>query len=545
MSVPASSHARGKERRSLDWILAVVLILLAGAAWWGGFSLGFVHGNDAYDYAQMGHEIAAGRGFSTRQIFPRHVPFFAEHGFLEATDWPNLHRYPLPTIVDAFGEFVTGDVLVGAVVACGFAYLLSVPVLFALARRFAPRALAFAVALLFLADGPVRLSSYNGYTEALAMLLMLAALLVVFQEHLTATHCLVAGVLCGLAVLNRFQAALLLPLVAGFVYLRSPPGDALRGLAVLGAAAIVVTLPWALRDIGVVGRPFFSLSSTRSLLKGFGWDADMQLHTPVDLGGVLAVHGDALVRKCARCLGDKLTSLDEWVKLLRGWPYVVVLGVAVGSLFWGIRARTDVELFKRGALLFVAANVALQCLSVDHSRLYVPLRPLLLLVAVVGVVQLVDRIAAPARAATVRSVLAVLLLGSGAYAYASDTLGGHSPVGGSRHARRIAAKMRELCYFLEPDAIVVSDVSARITIYCGNKTIRLPDPPADLLTIDRDYLRVDYVFLSPSVMKDVSVPGRRAVRDGVDASLLSSAEFRKRFRRVPGTPGRSALFMRR
>lgn len=520
-------------------------MVLAGTAWWSEFSLGFVHGNDAYDYAQMGHEIASGRGFSTRQIFPRHVPFFAEHGFLDAADWPNLHRYPLPTIVDALGELATGDVLMGAVAACGVAYLLSVPVLFALARRFAPRAIAFAVALLFLADGPVRLSSYNGYTEALAMLLMLAALLVVFQERLTATHCLVAGVLCGLAVLNRFQAALLLPLVAGFVYVRSSPGEALRGVAVLSAAAIVVTLPWALRDMSVVGRPFFSLSSTRSLLKGFGWDADMQLHTPVDVGGVLAVHGEALVRKCGRCLGDKLTSLDEWARLLRGWSYVVVLGVAVASLSWGLRARTDFELFKRGVLLFLAANVVLQCLSVDHSRLYVPLRPLLLLVAVGGVAQLVDRAAEPARAAMLRGVVAVLLLGAGAYAYGTDALGGHSPVGGMRHARRIAAKTRGLCYFLEPDAIVVSDVSARITLYCGNKTIRLPDPPGDLLTIDRDYLPVDYVFLSPSVMKDVSVPGRRAVRDGVRASLLSSPEFRERFRRVPGTPGRSALFMRR
>ncbi len=545
MSAPLPRETGGTKPGPLDWALAALLIVLAGSAWLQDYSLGFVHGNDAYDYAQMGHEIASGRGFSTRQIFPRHVPFFAENGLLREADWPNLHRYPLPTLVDALGELATGGVLTGAVAACGLAYLLSVPVFYALVRRFGSRGLAFAVTLLFLADGPIRLSSYNGYTEALAILLQLAVLLIVFQKRLTLAHCVAAGVLSGFAVLNRFQAGLLLPLVAAFVWARRRPGETLSGLVALAGGAFVVALPWALRDISVIGRPFFSLSSTRSLLKGFGWDADMQLHMPVDLGSVLASHGGALLGKCAHCLEDKATSLGEWLKMLRGWPYVVVFGGAFASLLWGRRADGDFELLKRGVLCFVAANIFLQCLSVDHSRLYVPIRPLLLLIATVGVVQLLTRFSEPARAAMLRSGFAVALLGLGVFAYASDSLGGHSPELATRHARRIALRTREICYFLEPDAIVVSDVSARISIYCGNKTIRLPEPPSDLLTIDRDYLQVDYVFLSPSVMKDVSVPGRRAVKDGVDASLLSSPEFRARFRRVVGAPGPGALFAHR
>lgn len=531
--------------RGLDTALAIALVAIAFTLWSGSYSLGYVHGNDAYDYAQMGREIAQGNGFATRQIFPRHVPYYAEHGLLDSESWPNLHRYPLPTIVDALGTIAVGDPIRGAIAMNGLAYVLSVPILFALARRFTGRGLAFGLALFFAADAPIRLSSYNGYTEALAVLLTLAALWLVFRDRLGLGSCLAAGALCGLAILNRYQSALLLPLLLGLAWLRSDEDVRLRHVAVLVGATLLVMLPWGLRDLAVVGQPFFSLSSTRSLLKGFGWDADMALSVPIDLPSVLSRYGSMIAGKCADCLQDKVTSLADWMKMFRGPLYVGVLLVAVASLAWRSRERDEVDLFKWGVLAFVATNIVLQCISVDHSRLYVPLRPLLLLVATLGVAQLVARFAGDARRSLVEGALAGLLALVATYEVAYGSFAVHDPEWGDRQAASIAGTTESWCPFLEPDAIVVSDVSVRVAMYCGNRTIRLPTSPDDLVTIDRDYRTVDYLLLSPSAMGGQRRAGRKVPKAYVRSGFLYSDEFTERFEPVPGFPGPGALYRHR
>lgn len=537
---PAGSSPLG-----LDFALAAALAAVALALWLGSHSLGYVHGNDAYDYAQMGREIAVGNGFATRQIFPRHVPYYAKHGLLEADTWPNLHRYPLPTIVDAMGFLAVGEPLRGAIAMNGVAYVLSVPVLFGLARRFTGSTLAFALGLFFAADAPVRLSSYNGYTEALAMLLTLGALALVFRERLGLGACLAAGALCGLAVLNRYQSALLLPLLLGFVWFRSPKPARMSHAATLIGATLLVMLPWALRDVAVVGQPFFSLSSTRSLLKGFGWDADMRLSIPVDLPSVLSRFGGAIANKCVGCLQDKVTSVAEWTKMFRGSLYVGFLIFAAASLAWRSRERGDADLLKWGVVLFVVANVALQCVSVDHSRLYVPLRPLLLLVAAVGLVQLAELLARSRGTSVWQGVVAAGLTVVALYDIAYGSFSIHRPEWGDQQAMSIENTTQSWCPFLDPDAIVVSDVSVRVSMYCGNRTVRLPTSPADLMVIDQKYLTVDNLLFSPSAVEGKRRAGRRVPKAYVASGFLRSEEFLARFEPVPGFSGPGALYRHR
>lgn len=70
-------------------VLCAVAGTSALAMWWMLASPAYVYSNDAFDYAQMGAQLANGDGFSTLQIFPRHVPFLAERGLLDGP-WPNL-----------------------------------------------------------------------------------------------------------------------------------------------------------------------------------------------------------------------------------------------------------------------------------------------------------------------------------------------------------------------------------------------------------------------------------------------------------------------
>ena len=63
---------------------------------------------DGFDYAQIGRELAEGRGFSSRQaIYALHLRFLKEHDLLQAP-WPNLHRFPLPSLTMAALFLVLG-----------------------------------------------------------------------------------------------------------------------------------------------------------------------------------------------------------------------------------------------------------------------------------------------------------------------------------------------------------------------------------------------------------------------------------------------------
>ena len=112
-------------------------IALAGVCLWFTASPGSVVSNDALDYAQMGRELARGHGASTLQIFPRHVPFLHENGLLDGP-WPNLHRYPLPTWLDAVAALFTDDPRRAAFYQSAGSYLAQVTVFAVFSRWLAP-----------------------------------------------------------------------------------------------------------------------------------------------------------------------------------------------------------------------------------------------------------------------------------------------------------------------------------------------------------------------------------------------------------------------
>ena len=58
------------------------LLITAIALWSMGYSKVHFQNPDAFDYAQMGREIHDDHGFTTQQIFPRHIPILEQQGYL-------------------------------------------------------------------------------------------------------------------------------------------------------------------------------------------------------------------------------------------------------------------------------------------------------------------------------------------------------------------------------------------------------------------------------------------------------------------------------
>ena len=98
--------------------VALLLLLAAAVIWSWAFNTSLFPNPDAFDYAQMGRQLADAKGFSTLQVFPKHIRYFHETGCLQKENWPNLYRSPLPIILNAFFYKITGpDTLVASDVA--------------------------------------------------------------------------------------------------------------------------------------------------------------------------------------------------------------------------------------------------------------------------------------------------------------------------------------------------------------------------------------------------------------------------------------------
>ena len=154
------------------------------ALWIWGFNTHYFTRRDAYDYAQISLQFFQGKGLSTLQFFPRHIPYFQDNGILTGSTWPNLYRNPLLMILNsAFLRFFD-NVIVASVIQSGFWYIASIPVLFFLAKRLTNLRVAIVSTIFYAADPVIFLYSYSGMTETLATFLLLCLLVSLVSGHL-------------------------------------------------------------------------------------------------------------------------------------------------------------------------------------------------------------------------------------------------------------------------------------------------------------------------------------------------------------------------
>jgi 4-amino-4-deoxy-L-arabinose transferase-like glycosyltransferase len=203
-------------------------------------------GDDVW-YSQVANGLVDGRGFSDpfHSLSGGKVVFGSLGQALPTAFHPPL--FPaLLAIPSALGlDSYTAHQVVGCVLGAAV-----VPVVGLLGRRLAdPRAgiATAAIAAVFIPmiarDALLMSESLYGVLIALSLLAALR-----LREQATGRRALALGAAIGLAALTRFEAILLVPLLAAPIAFRLEPGRRLRTIALVSVAVLALCLPWCMRN---------------------------------------------------------------------------------------------------------------------------------------------------------------------------------------------------------------------------------------------------------------------------------------------------------
>lgn len=524
----AAARPRGAFHSLLrsEYVLLAVVTLAAAVLWVMTVNPAYFMSPDAYDYAQMAVQLNNGEGFTTKQLFPRHIPYLAERGFLVGA-WPNLNRYPMPVIMHAVGQRIMGDPLAAGALATGVMFIASVPLLFTLARAVAGPWTAVWTVALYVAVAGIRQGASNGMTEVPATAITLAiALLAIVPEKVNRLHWFAMGLLLGVGFLTRTQLAYMAPALTVLVFLDRRRAYSRVLLLALGGALAV--LPWAARNQALVGDPLFSFNSSRNIVIGSfpeRSDIDMQLNAPVDSDEVQAQYGDAIRQKMVRNLFVLPVSLRFWRLNLEGLPALPLLLMPIG-FFLALRSRNPVG--RRFAILLagmVFFNYLLLASHIHLARYYLMLAPFFVLAGML-VVEKAAALAGSHRQKLLMVITALVLVIAG---IRYDRI--MRPQGPLVLTRADIEAMAQLAELTEPDAVIASVWSWQIPLLANRRAVRMPADPAELFEIDDRYLRIDYVTAIPPVPVVVPDNGRNEVQETYEdvESFYDSEAFLARY----------------
>lgn len=478
-----------------QYFIAFVLFLVAALVWITGFSTNHFYRPDAWDYAQMGKELGDGNGFSTRQVFPRHIPFLDERGHLQEDHWPNLYRYPFVTIIIAFIYFFTQEIVEAAVWQTGIAYLLSIPLLFLLALRFTNLMTALFSTVFYAVNPEVFVGSYNGMTESWSTLLLLMLLLLVLRQHVSNWTCILAGSVCGLSYLTRSQFIILFPITIIYLWFHIPKSRRYIQLVILILGFTLTICPWLIRNYVVAGSPTFSFSNTRNLMDKAlpnQIDLEYQIDAPVDTLLILKEHWDAIGAKFLNKI--KMTvDLKLWITLFS--PDAYLLLILLISLVFRLHSGNEYYAsFRDFAFILILCTIFLVCLTVYQNRFFAPILPLMYVIGFYELFHLIGKIRPAGHEwfrFTIYSALIIVIF---------FRLNDLTEIHETRTSQFQETQSESYEYLLQlPDKnpIVAASTSYLVTVKTGFRSLRLPAFPEDILRIDSDYFHIDYILISP------------------------------------------------
>jgi 4-amino-4-deoxy-L-arabinose transferase-like glycosyltransferase len=232
---------------------------------------------DAYDYAQMGRQLAEGQGLTSLQVFPYVVGWLDAAGFDTTPPWPVLWRFPLPILARAFAFQSFGATDAAALAPALLFSVLTAPALFLLTNRIGGCLAGLLAAGLWIASASQQQFALTGLTEPGAALIAvaIAGAAIFARDGGGSARCLALGAALGAAFLQRTNLLALAP--AALLLVMGAPGLSSRARAArLGAtisAALLVASPWLLRNALGFGDPLLNLTSDRGLLRlGLGSD---------------------------------------------------------------------------------------------------------------------------------------------------------------------------------------------------------------------------------------------------------------------------------
>jgi hypothetical protein len=263
------------------------------------------HTSDTWDYLQLGRELQAGHGFSSLFTYVPFLPESVPSAGGPIKTFPMFWRQPGFPVMVAGALSVTGvgepDALLWLQ---GLAVVLLPLVTYALARLLVSPGWA-AWAGLWALFSPVTLGGAVPMVATTWFAVFLALLVAAFLSARSPVAWVGAGLLLGLTVLFRLETWVLVP---GLLVLHFVSGNR-RGVSsailILGTAILVV-VPWHVRQAMVTGDPFYNASSLlyHDTATFPGWDSSRTLAVrDLTIGEFARDHGGELFWKSLRNLG--------------------------------------------------------------------------------------------------------------------------------------------------------------------------------------------------------------------------------------------------
>ena len=528
-----------------EYVVGFLLLLAVTIIWIWAFNTNSFAKPDALDYAQMGRELGNGNGLSTLQIFPRHIRLFYQKGYLEKENWPNLYRYPLPTILNAFFYKITDDIIKAAVLQSGIAFLLSIPLLFILATRLTNLKVGIISIIFYAADPVIFTGSYEAMTEPMAALLLLWLFLIAFSGQLSPWKCFAMGIICGLSCLNRAQFILLVPLAALYIWINLQKKKKFAGFVLLLVALLLVVGPWFIRNTVVVGEPAFSFSTSRNLVKGSSpihSDLEMQLEAPTETLEVFKKYGPAIAKKALKNLST-VVRLNFWAGNFSPKGSIFLFFLFASFIYRRHSANRKYDYFRNAAATLIFCNFLVISLAFLHKmRFYTPLMPLIYIVGINEIFMFFGNSRFKYSGKLKQVVFYGMLLFGMVRLYNAAMIqkNSHLPVSAQENKsyeliRQVAAK----------NTIVASNIPATLALYVGCRALSLPAFPIELLKINDNYLPIDYVLITGNVLNaDPSEKPSLAETYTNYSEFVKSDEFLKTFKFIKELPDGAMLFER-
>lgn len=247
--------------RTREWRAVLVIWLLAVAIWipyWWLARPIALQDPDTQDYAQIGLNLAQGKGMVTSIMPLGGLEWMRQTGRLDQPWW-NLHRFPLPCLIDALFIRMFGARDLSISLASAVFFFATIPLVFLFARRLFPYPVAILATFLFTFNGGQMADSITGLTEPAATFFFLCALYLVLWPRQWWSLPL-AGALTGLAFLNRYSVVLYgVPML--WLIWRRHRHRPLASVAVFIGAGALVSVWWLLRNYWLTGNPMFSLTT--------------------------------------------------------------------------------------------------------------------------------------------------------------------------------------------------------------------------------------------------------------------------------------------
>jgi len=520
-----------------EYAVGFLLLLAISIIWLWAFNTHSFWKTDALDYAQMGRELGSGKGLSTLHIFPRHIRLFSEKGYLEKENWPNLYRYPLPIILDAFFYKITANISMAAVLQSGAAFLLSIPVLFILATRLTNLKVGIISTIFYVADPVVFTGSYQGMSESLAILWILSLFLIVFSGEMSKPKYLAMGVICGLAYLTRTQLIFLVPLVVLYVWIQVQKKARLSGLALFSIAFVFTIGPWFVRNAALVGDPAFSFSTSRNLVKGscpVNSDLDLQLDAPVKTLEVLKSYGPGVARKTFKNI-LMATRLSFWGRNFSPKGSIFIFFLFASVIYRWCSGESRYDSFRRAVVVLVFGNLLIVSLAFHNPRFHTPVIPLIYIVGINEILVLFGDLGFSRSMKLKHIAVWGLLLFGIVRLWNATMIEKNRPSPLSADDKKSYEIIRQVA---GDDTIIASSVSHKIACYAGCRSLRLPVFERDLLKINESFLPIDYVLINRNILDSDSK------RYASYSKFIKSDEFLKTFEFAQELPDGAVLFKR-